>query len=80
MQQCTKSDISSTQDNRAVVPALYGHGHSGRVRVSVRGVAEAGRLPRGCLIVRWFAGTAPGATLGFVAGAGHGGPGGRAAA
>ena len=26
MQQCMKSDISSTQDNRAVVPALHGHG------------------------------------------------------
>ena len=29
MQQCMKSDISSTQGNRAVVPAFRGHGHSG---------------------------------------------------
>ena len=27
MQQCMKSDISSTQGSRAVVPALRGHGH-----------------------------------------------------
>ena len=50
MQQCMKSDISSTHGTRAVVPALRGQrafGFAGRVRVPVRGVVVVGRLPRG---------------------------------
>jgi len=51
MQQCMKSDISSTQGNSAAVPALRGHGHSGLPGGcgSVRGVVVV--MPRG--LQRW---------------------------
>lgn len=66
MQQCMKSDISSTQGNRAAVPACAGTGT--RVCWSGAGLGPGrggGDCREGCLIARWFAGTAPGATLGL---------------
>jgi len=64
MQQCMKSNISSTQGNRAAVPACTGT----RVCWSGAGLGPGrggGDCREGCLIARWFAGTAPGATLGL---------------
>ncbi|KAF5419332.1 MAG: hypothetical protein C5S49_00665 [Candidatus Methanogaster sp.] len=68
MQQCMKSDISSTQGNRAAVPACTGTGT--RVCWSDAGLGPGrggggGDCREGCPIARWFAGTAPGATLGL---------------
>lgn len=62
MQQCMKSDISSTQGNRAVVPACTGTGTRVCWSGAGLGPGRGGDCREGCLIARWFAGTAPGAT------------------